>query len=295
MNLYALDLARIPNTSLKILLRLAKTLLSKDLSASSDALELATKELLDYVEVVSAALIARVTGNNPAVVATEVEFDLAVDALWMQLMRRLDDATAYTHPGLDLLSPPRAESAGLAKSRAQAERARELLARVFGSGKIAELIKTSFIEQAESTATLMRMIDEQGMREDFEAIAGVPLMRTLDSCQAQYEEMVDARLDRQQGMTLDHRELRQTLRQRLAAYANAVLLLARPGQPETAELVVAHLRPILTLRELFARAGGNEREIEAELEDFEELELPGDGQALPDDAQDQAEDADAAE
>ncbi|PRP95649.1 hypothetical protein ENSA5_37820 [Enhygromyxa salina] len=272
MNIYALELARIPNVSLKILLRLCKTILRGELPQTHSMIEAAAENLQAYVDIVNAALIARIVGSNPALLATEMSFDRAVDALWAQLLRRLDDALAYEHSGLDMLTDEQSLAAELAHSRAQAQRARDLLTRVFGSTTLSDLVKVTFVEQAESTATILRMIEQEGLRQDFEDIVGAQLMRTLDNCQLRYETMIDDRLNRQRGMGQDHRELRNQLRWRLIAYVNAVQSLYQPAQPETGEQVVAHLQSILTLRESLSR-NTNEAELEAELEDFAELDL----------------------
>jgi hypothetical protein len=115
----------------------------------------------------------------------------------------------------------------------RAERARVLFARVFGSTSVADLVKSSFVEQAESPAAILRLIDEQGLREELEDIVGSQLMRTLDACQVEYEDMVDERLRRRQGMAQDHRQLLGQLRWNLVAYVNAVQSLYRPSKPET--------------------------------------------------------------
>ena len=273
MNIYALQLTRIPNVSLKIMLRLGKTLL-RDTPAYSNAVIDQTIEALELqVQEAEEALTARLIADNPTLQTSELDFDWAVDGLWVETRRELEGRLVYNHRGLDALTPERAEKIELSVAREEAARAQMLLDRLFGSATIAELVRAPFAEQVESMAAILRLIEHEQLRESLEKLVGKRLVRSLEVCQEQYEEMVDARMWRQQGASHNLRTVREQLRLHLVAYVNAVQSLYQPAQPETAELVLELLRPLLSLRESLARTT-SEAEVEAELEDFVELELP---------------------
>ena len=89
MNIYAIANMRVPNVSLKVLVRLAKTFATLVPEQASPAILDAIKKLAGMVVEVERALIARVREANPELLATEVEFDRATDTQWLFLRRVL--------------------------------------------------------------------------------------------------------------------------------------------------------------------------------------------------------------
>jgi hypothetical protein len=278
MNIYTLELARIPNASLKILQRLAKTLLRDKPIQSNAVIDNATTDLKDQIKLVDEALTARLIANNPEFQTREVEFDYAVDGLWIFLRRELEGKEAYAHAGLDALPPALAEQANLAKLRDEAKRAWRLWNRLFAAeGTL--FTKSNFIVQAESMAALLRMLDQEGLREELEAVVGPGLPRLIEVCQSHYESMVADRLTRERGFGQNLNEIRGDLRWALVAYINAVHSLYKRSAPETGKLVLDALRAVITVRESLAVASS---EADADLDGL--VALDGEGE-LPEQAE----------
>lgn len=229
MNILAVELTRIPNVSLETMLRLARVLVSTRAPGRSEAIDHARIELHRHIEIVHAALLAHMQAANTAPGVSEA---FAIDALWVQLRSRLEAAR-----------------------RERPELAQQLIARIFDVTPITELVKQPFVEQVESTATLLRLIDEHGLRSELAELVGAPLLDALDRCMAGYADMATVRLRRERALEHDLSQLRHELRSLLAAYAHAVLALAQPTQPHTVTASFAHLRPIAALRETVMRRG----------------------------------------
>ena len=270
MNIYALELSRIPNASLKILQRLAKTLLRDQPTISNEIIKASRDRLEKLIAKIDAILIARFIESNPELIATEVSFDRGVDGLWVLLRQMLEQRRAFAHPGLDALPPELAKQAGLGERREEARAAQRLWTRLFAAEGTA-FTKTRYILQVESMSTLLQVIDQEGLRDELVSVVGEGMIKLLEKCQVHYEAMVTARLHRQSGASENLNDFRRELRWGLVAYVQAVQSLYDPEAPETAELVLDALRPILVLREQMTQAGS---ESELVLEDFVELELP---------------------
>ena len=135
---------------------------------------------------------------------------------------------------------------------------------------MSELLKQSFVEQVESTASLLRLLHHEGLYDEVADIVGKPLLVALEVCQAQYEDMVDGRLGRQRGTDFTLAQLRQELRWTLTAYVTALLSLARPKPADINSAVLAYLQPIVNLRDSLARTGSEAAAVE-ELEELEPL------------------------
>lgn len=229
MNILAVELTRIPNVSLETMLRLARVLVRTPAPGRSETIDHARIELHRHIEIVHAALLARMQAANTAPGVSEA---FAIDALWVQLRSRLEAAR-----------------------REQPEPAARLIAHIFDVTSITELVKQPFVEQVESTATLLRLIDEHGLRSELAELVGAPLLDTLDRYLADYADVANDRLRRERELAHDLSQLRHELRSLLATYAHAVLALARPTQPHTVTAVFAHLRPIAALHETVMRRG----------------------------------------
>lgn len=271
VNIYALELARFPNIPLKVMLRFGKTLVRDKSGQTNVVIDNAIVELLEQIARVDAALTARLAASNPEAFASETDFDYAVDGLWIALRRSLELHTAYAHRGLGALPEALADKAALEQLRIQAKRARRLWERLFASDGTA-FIKQRYIVQAESMGALLRLINEHELREDLEDVVGADLVGLLEVCQVHYEDMVSARLARQQGTGHNLNELRNDLRWAIVAYINAVHSLYKRSEPKTAELVLAALRSVLSLRESAARGGGVGENDDDELDELDEVD-----------------------
>lgn len=260
MNIYAIARVRVPNATLKVLLRMAKTLLRDVPDQANEAMKKAAGKLADLVARIEAALEARMRAGNPHLAAREIEFDRAVDSLWIFLRDVLElCAQAFGHPGLEQLSPARQAAIDLPQLRVLAGRAASLLEQLFAAEGSA-FMRASLTVQVESMATILRLIEHDELEQDLQSIVGASLLEALRVCQAQYEEMVDDRMRRERGFAEDFRELRAQLRWLVDRYKIATETLHDEEAPETLALVEQALRPLLSLSE--AMALGNPRRVE---------------------------------
>jgi hypothetical protein len=238
---------RLPNISLKQMLRLAKTLLRDKPTQATAAIEAAASELEAHVTRVEQALTLRMVATNAEVIASEVDFDRAVDGLWLWLRRQLEAYMIYEHPGLAALPKARRLEAGLDVLASDAARARVLRDRLFGPGGT-NFTTTPYAEQAETMATILRLIEHEGLLAELEALVGHGLPRLLRVCQQQYEDMISNRLTRQRGTSEDLRAMRQELRWLIVQYNTAVYSLAKYVDPSSFEVVERALRAVVRIR-----------------------------------------------
>ncbi|WP_146156108.1 hypothetical protein, partial [Enhygromyxa salina] len=247
MNIHVLQYIRIPNLSLLRMQRLAKTLIRDRPDQTNDAIDMAAADLESHIKTVDAALTSRLQASNTELLKSEGNFDRATDGLWLYLIRVLESAEAYAHPGLDALPEELAVTADLAAARAIAAKARRLRQRLFGSLGGA-FTQYSYVEQVESMAAIHRLISDEGLRDELVAVVGPQLPTLLEACQQHYETMVSNRLGREQNLVGDLRELRHELRWCIVQYNNAICTLLRRDQPETEKVVEQALRAVISVR-----------------------------------------------
>ena len=278
MNIEAIARTLIPLSSLKVLVRLAKTLLRDMPESANGPVEKTAAKMKAQIELIEDDFSARMRAKNARLIARELQFDRATDALWILLRVLLDRyARAYGHSGLELLSPERQAEIELPKLRALASRAASLHGQLFAADGT-QFTRSAFTAQVESMATLLRIIEEDELGEGIASIAGPQLLPTLKACQAQYEEMVGDRMRRDMGVAANFSQHLARLRWLIDRYKNAVETLYDEDEPETLEVVEQALRPLLMLSALMARSGGStelDEELEAELveaEIFDEIE-----------------------
>ncbi|HLT37312.1 MAG TPA: hypothetical protein VK034_13560 [Enhygromyxa sp.] len=249
MNRYSLDRITIPNASLKVLARLGKTLLRDQPEQTNVVIEEAADKLKDCIAEVDVALTERVRETNPELVAGEVDFDRATDTQWIWLRKLLEGwAASFGHPGLNGLSKERQAKADLPALRRRAERARKLHERLFGA-EGTNWAQRAYIEQVESMAALLRLIQEDELGDELAEIVGPELPRLLAVCQSQYEVMVSERMSRTASLTDNFRELRAKLRWKLDRYKNAIETLRDDDDPASYERVDHALRSLLLLNQ----------------------------------------------
>lgn len=221
-----------------------------------------------------ASLTTRRRESAPAYRTHELSLDNAADSLWSMLRDRLDTWGAFEHPGLAGVvrahSRRSTTAVVLAQARGKAAQARELSGRLFGSGGLA-FLRLPYPEQAQSMASILRLIDEDELSESIDELAGPELMVALVACQAQYEAMVEARMSRIIRKSGDLGLLRARLQRTIRRYTNAVLTLLDEDEPASLDIVLTALRPIEVLRARSSRAGGRSeaRAVEAEIPDAE--------------------------
>jgi hypothetical protein len=263
VNRYALDRITVPYLSLKILTRLGKTLLEDKPDPPNPVIEDAASKLELCLVEVDKALTARVREINPEIIAGEVEFDRATDTQWIWLRKLLEGfALAFGHPGLAALPEELQTKANLPALRLKAERARKLHDRLFGA-EGTNWAQKAYIEQVESMAALLRLIEEDGLGEELESIVGLDLPRLLDVCQVHYEHMVSERMIRSGSLHNDFQELRAKLRWKIDRYRNAVETLLDDEDPDSYELVDHALRSLILINQRMNK--GSEGELDDEL------------------------------
>lgn len=276
MNVYTLELARIPRTTLKVLMRLARTLLRDRPEATTAVIDKSVAHLMAVIEEVRSELVRRRLVKSATLNAPMVLFDYAVDGLWIALRMGLERERAFAHAGLELLPAELAQAGQLELLQARAKRAQQLWERLFGNEGTA-FTKTKLFEQAESMATLISLIEHEQLRPQLEQIFSEAELALLYQCQKHYEDLVSARMSANAGPNLN--QLRHKLSWAITAYVNAVHGLVDFDDPATHEVVLEALRPILTLRSLITRSVSGAA-LEQELEAFAEAGVPEDTENL---------------
>jgi len=141
------------------------------------------------------------------------------------------------------------------------------------------------IEDAEELFTaLVRLLQQDELVSGLEELVGPQLVRAIIDVQPMYEKMVADRLADPDDELASLSEIQRQLRKRIADYSTQVLAMVDEDEPESLDIVVTALRPIVTLREFIALRG---REAEAEMIEALNAVASGDD----DDAEDEAPDA----
>jgi hypothetical protein len=244
---YSIDRIRVPNVSLKVLNLLGKTLIRDKPELMNPSIAASLDRLATQVAEVDAAMMQRFREVNPQVLASEAEFDRAADAAWVWLRKLLEGwRDIGVHPGLAALPPDLQVKVGLPKLREKAERARDLHERLFGA-EGTNWVMSSFIEQCETMATILGVIEADGLRDDLESVAGPELPLLIQYMQVHYAAMVTTRMSRETGPVENFRVLRTKLRWWIDHYKNTVESLRDPDDPKTFEVVDRALRSLILL------------------------------------------------
>jgi hypothetical protein len=106
---------------------------------------------------------------------------------------------------------------------------------------------SSFIEQCETMATILGIIEADGLRDDLESVAGPELPLLIQYMQVHYAAMVTTRMSRETGPVENFRVLRTKLRWWIDHYKNTVESLRDPDDPKTFEVVDRALRSLILL------------------------------------------------
>ncbi|PRP90418.1 hypothetical protein ENSA5_65100 [Enhygromyxa salina] len=246
--LQVLEDIRLPNTSLKVTVRVTNSLLALVPGGiDSVAVSTAASRLGSYLGHVNNVFTERLREGHPELATHLLIFDRGGDGLWTLLDRRLLDYEAFEHEGLDLLPAELAEQVQLSKLRERAGRARDLRERLFGPDG-AHFTRLGYFEQAESMATVLRLIKEDDLSDDLAEVVGPELPALLAACQVHYEALLDARLAKKAGVGQDLRPLRNKLRRLIHRYRNALVNWVDEDQPKTIEVAWQALLPLTTVR-----------------------------------------------
>lgn len=261
------EYTRTPNIPTRTTVGLGRALLKLRPAKSNDVLDKAALRLESTLEELETSLTDRLRSSNSDAPVREIDFDRATDGLWVSLRDRLSSWIAFEHQGLDALPGDLHEKAKLTHAKKQAARARKLHDRLFGSNGVA-FVQQPYFEQAAAMASLLRLIDEDGHDPDLAELVGGEWLTALRACQVQYEAMIDDRLARERGKNLNLAKIRNKLRRMISAYNTAVVTMLDDDIPETLDMVVAALRPMVRIRDIMNRPTGSTGEpTEANLEE----------------------------
>lgn len=277
---YSIERARVPNAALKILQRLGKTLIRDKPDITNPTIEASHGKLNGQIEIIDAALIGRFREINPELLASEIEFDRSADITWVWLRKLLEGwRDLGTHPGFNALPPELQDTIALPALRVRGEQARKLHERLFGADGT-NWVMSSFIEQSQTMATILGMIEADGLRPELEVVVGPELPLLLETLQLHYEDMVATRMSRENRPGDNLRELRAKLRWRIDHYKGTVESLADPDDPKSYEVVERALRSLVLLNQRMS-TGGTVAEVDGMLDgDFVALDLPSEDNGL---------------
>ena len=242
----------IPSISLKVMLSLAKAVLGRAPSLDVPLVLDAIERLAKAAAQADAALTTRLRERNPELVGAELACDRAVDGLWKLLRDLLASYAAYEHEGFDALAQTPAFTEQLEVMRERAAAARELGERVFGHDGLA-FTRLPYIEQAETMAALLRLIDEDELGPALEQVVGPELPVLLGGAVARYTKMIEERLARTSTSGPDLRQMQAQLRRRLNRYVNALTVWADEDDPGRVEQAWEALLPMITVRNYLSR------------------------------------------
>jgi len=246
---------KVPAVNLYSMVVLSKALLDGKPDDAPAAVNKRADKLHEAVGSAEKELTGRRREQGAAEYGIPVVLDGGADGLWGLCFRELEAVQVYMHPAFDtFIAKPDSEfGQSLAKCRERAKRAAELHQRMFGDGGLA-FLKGTFRDQSEVTGSILRLIKEDNLVDTLSELVGAPLVEQLFAVQEHYEAMVVDQL-KDSGPSLQSlNTLRRRLTRLIGQYNNAVLDMLDEDEPESLEVVMTALRPMIILRELVAAA-----------------------------------------
>lgn len=248
---------RAPRGDLRSILALARALAELAPRDDSDVIDRTATALDRMIIEAEDGLTVRRRESAPVDGSDAVVLDGCADTLWAGVRNGLEAKASFAHPGLTMLLAQHgkrtAVAAALREGRDQAERARALAGKLFGSDGLT-FTQQTYPVQAESMGEILRLIDEDDLGDELDALLGPHVLVALRACQAQYEAMVEGRLSSDDRKTSDLAQLRGKLQRALSRYCSAVLTLLDESQPDTLPRVLTALRPLEVHRAQLATA-----------------------------------------
>lgn len=239
---------RAPRSSVESLLTLGRALLAAQPSAPPGLVQTAIDKLTQEVQDTEAALTVRHRELDPGDPVLDTRLDAAIDNTWTAFRDRIQSWLAFET--LDqVLNDRNTEGVPqeIITGAERAERARRLLNRLFLSEGLT-FLRQSYTAQVERMGAILRVIEEDGLADDIDDLAGFEVLPTLTFLQTQYQAMVEERLLRDNRLTHDLGQVRGRLQRAIGRYSTSVLSMLDEDQPSSLELVVNTLRPIETFR-----------------------------------------------
>lgn len=244
----------------------------------SDPVEHAAKQQAREREALEQVLDSRTRAVPEQILAGETELDIAVDGAWVYTRDGLRQRQIYARPGFKTLAAAQGEGAVIdyAAQVDAAERAAALYKRLFGAEGLS-FLRTRYPEQGAATASLLRIIEEDGLAQELDALVGPGTVAMLKDLQVRYEAMVEARAARERGGGDGLKQQSARLRQAISLYALSLCGTVDAKHPETVAQVADALRPILNSRAEQRRPGsGGAVEDMDDAGEGEDAELPDD-------------------
>lgn len=238
---------RAPRGNVRGILSLSRSLAELAPRDRSDTIARTAVALDHVIAEVEDGLTVRRRESAPTDVSDELALDGCTDALWAAVRNGLEAKVSFAHPGLSVVLAKHgkrsATATALRQGQEQATRARTLATKLFGAEGLA-FTQQTYPVQAESMREILRLIEEDGLADELDALLGPHLLVALRACQAEYETMVEARMSRDARKTTDLARLRGKLQRAISRYCSAVLTLLDENEPDTLTLVLGALRPL---------------------------------------------------
>lgn len=238
---------RAPRGSIRAILPLARSLAELAPRDEAPVIERTATALDRVIAEVEDGLTIRRRESVPTDSADDLAVDGCADALWAVVRNGLEAKASFAHTGLALVLAEHgkrsAVTTAVRQGQDQAARARTLANTLFGSEGLS-FTQQTYPVQAESMGEILRLIDEDGLGDELDALLGPHLLVALRACQARYEAMVEARLSRDDRKSTDLARLRGKLQRAISRHCSAVLTLLDEDVPETLTQVLTALRPL---------------------------------------------------
>jgi len=238
---------RAPRGNIRSILSLARALAELAPREESPTVERTAAGLEQMIAEAEDGLTVRRRESAPTDSSDDLALDGCADALWAVLRNGLEALASFDHPGLDVVlathGTPSPVATAVHDGQQQAARARALAGRLFGTEGLA-FTQRSYAEQVQSMGAILRVIDQDGLAGELDALLGPHLLVTLRACQAEYATMVESRLSRDDRKSTDLAQLRGRLQRAISRYCSAVLTLLDEDQPGTLTQVLTALRPV---------------------------------------------------
>jgi hypothetical protein len=222
-------------------------------------------------------------GGSSLMLSAEANLDGAGDGAWLDLRDRLRCAMIYARPGFVTLAADVDAKVDYAARVDRAARAGVLMKRLFGRDGLS-FLRYKYTDQVVAMASLLRIITEDGLAAEIDAVLGEGTVALLQDLQWRYEAMVNNRTARERLDADDLKARMMRVRQAIQIYAITVMGTINPADPKTIAAVEDALRPIIHFRAqgLRGRSGGGDGggdggEMEEGFEAGEELGEPGEG------------------
>lgn len=248
---------RAPRGNIRGIVSLSRALVARAPKGASDAIDRTTAKLEDAIEEAERGLTERIRELTPEDFSRQVELDGFADVMWGALRSGLELWKGFEHPGLarvlEVQKKKGAVATALRAGQDKAVRARQLAGKVF-VGEGLSFTQRTYSEQSVIMGSILRIIEEDGLAEEIEAVVPPEVLVAIRACQPLYEGMVKERLERNDRRPTDLAVLRTKLQRAITQYCTAVLTLLDETEPQTLEQVMDALRPIDAFREQ-ARSG----------------------------------------